>query len=152
MFTNGCFVGNIFENYNSYSERFVLTPDRCAIAYLAPITYAVAYSLNQYANNFYNRLGVVNYADKIGSILKNTATDILGSSLQTDRFLGQQMIYHGDPVIRLNSFEQPDYILTEQNVQFEPNVINASVDSFRVLVIGKNIGRAINAEYAVSIE
>lgn len=152
MFTNGCFVGNIFENYNSYSERFVLTPDRCAIGYLAPMTYAVAYSLNQYANNFYNRLGVVNYAQPVGVILKNTATDVLSSTLQTDRFLGQQMIYHGDPAIKLNSFEKPDYIITEKSISFVPEVVNASVDTFQILINHKNIGRAINASYKVLLE
>lgn len=152
MFTNGCFVGNIFENFNSYSERFVLTPDRCAIGYLAPMTYAVAYSLNQYANNFYNRLGVTNYAQPIGNILKNTATDVLSSTLQTDRFLAQQMIYHGDPAIRLNSFEKPDYIITEKQISLIPEVVNASVDTFQVLINHKNIGKAINANYKVLVQ
>ncbi len=152
MFTNGCFVGNIFENYNSYSERFVLTPDRCAIGYLAPMTYAVAYSLNQYANNFYNRLGVTNYAEPIGRILKNTATDVLSSTLQTDRFLAQQMIYHGDPAIKLNSFEKPDYIITEKQISFIPEVVNASVDTFQILINHKNIGKAINTNYKVLVQ
>jgi hypothetical protein len=152
MFTNGCFVGNIFENYNSYSERFVLTPDKGAIGYLAPMTYAVAYSLNQYANNFYNRLGVVNYDDYIGDILRLTSIDVLSSSLQTDKFLGQQMIYHGDPAIKLNSFEKPDYIINEKSISFIPEVVNASVDTFQILINQKNIGKSINATYKVLIE
>lgn len=152
MFTNGCFVGNIFEEYNSYSERFLLTPDKCAIGYLAPMTYAVAYSLNQYANNFYNRLGVVNYEDYIGNILKLTAIDVLSSSLQTDKFLGQQMIYHGDPAIKLNSFEKPDYIINEKSISFIPEVVNASVDTFQILINQKNIGKSINSTYKVFIE
>ncbi|HZH67797.1 MAG TPA: C25 family cysteine peptidase, partial [Chitinophagales bacterium] len=151
MFTNGCFIGDIFEDFNSYSERFVIAPDR-AIGYLAPMTYAIAYSLNQYANNFYNRLGVTNYAQPIGDILKNTATDILSSSLQFDRFLGQQMIYHGDPAIKLNSFEKPDYIITEEQVSIFPEVVNASVDTFQLVINHKNIGRAIDTTYKVFVE
>lgn len=152
MFTNGCFVGNIFENYFSYSERFVLTPDKCAIGYLAPMTYAVAYSLNQYSTNFYNRLGVTHYAQPIGKILKQTATDILSSTLQTDKFLGQQMIYHGDPAIRLNSFPLPDYIITEKSISFNPEVVNASVDTFQLIINHKNIGKAIGQYYTVFLE
>lgn len=152
MFTNGCFVGNIFETYYSYSERFVLTPDKCAIGYLAPMTYAVAYSLNQYSTNFYNRLGVTHYAQPIGNILKQTATDILSSALQTDKFLGQQMIYHGDPAIRLNSFPLPDYIITEKNISFNPEVVNASVDTFQLIVNHKNLGKALQQFYKVFVE
>ncbi|HUH75347.1 MAG TPA: C25 family cysteine peptidase [Chitinophagales bacterium] len=152
MFTNGCFIGNVFEKYNSYSERFVLIPDKGAIGYLAPMTYAVAYSLNQYANNFYNRLGVVNYDNYIGNILKLTAIDVLSSSLQTDKFLGQQMIYHGDPGIKLNSFEKPDYIITENSISFIPEVVNASIDTFKILINQKNIGKSINSSYKVLVE
>lgn len=151
MFTNGCFIGDIFDDFNSYSERFVIAPDR-AIGYLAPMTYAIAYSLNQYANNFYNRLGVVDYSKPIGAILKNTAVDILGSSLQTDRFLAQQMIYHGDPAIKLNSFEKPDYIITEEQVKILPEVVNASVDTFQLVINHKNIGMALDTTYKVFVE
>lgn len=152
MFTNGCFIGNVFEKYNSYSERFVLIPDKGAIGYLAPMTYAVAYSLNQYANNFYNRLGVVNYNDYIGNILKLTSIDVLSSSLQTDKFLGQQMIYHGDPGIKLNSFDKPDYIINENSITFIPEIVNASVDTFKILINQKNIGKSIKATFKVLLE
>ncbi len=151
MLTNGCFVGDIFENYTSYSERFVIAPDR-AIGYVAPMTYAIAYSLNQYANNFYNRVGVVDYAKPIGTILKNTAIDVLGSDLESDRFLGQQMIYHGDPAIKLNSFDKPDYIITENQISINPEIVNASVDTFQIVINHKNIGKAIDTTYKVFIE
>lgn len=152
MLTNGCFVGNIFENFNSYSERFVLTPDRCAIGYIAPMTFAIAFSLNQYATNFYNRMGIANYANPIGTIMKNTATDVFSSSLSSDKILGQQMIYHGDPLIKVGAFTKPDYVLTEQNILFDPSDINASTDSFKLKVIAKNIGKAVSLPYTVSVD
>lgn len=152
MLTNGCFVGNIFENYNSYSERFVLTPNKCAIGYIAPMTFAAAFALNTYGNNFYNRMGVTHYNQPIGNILKTTAADVFTSSLLVDRVLGQQMIYHGDPAVKVNSYTKPDYIITEKSIVFNPEQINASVDSFQLKVIVKNIGKAINTNYEVTVE
>ncbi|MCO5248488.1 MAG: C25 family cysteine peptidase [Chitinophagales bacterium] len=152
MFTNGCFVGNIFTTTDSYSERFVLTPDKCAIAYLAPMTYAIAYSLNQYSSNFYKRLGVENYGEPIGNILKNTAADVMKSSLDIDVVLGQQMVYHGDPAIRLNSFGKPDYIITEKSISFSPEVVNVSVDTFDLVINHKNIGMAMDTTYKIFVQ
>jgi len=152
ILTNGCYVGNIFADINTYSERFVLTPDRCAIGYIGPMTLAVAFSLNQYGTNFYNRIGVTDYGEPIGKVLKKTAQDVFSSSLITDRVLGQQMIYHGDPGVRVNGFSKPDYVVTEQNIIFNPVTVNASVDSFQLKVIVKNIGRAINQDYTVSVD
>lgn len=42
MLSNGCFVGSIFVDFRSLSERFVLTPNKAAIGYVAPVTYATA--------------------------------------------------------------------------------------------------------------
>ena len=152
MLTNGCFVGNIFGEGDSYSERFVLLPKKAAIAYLAPMTYAIAYSLNQYTTNFYNRLGVTEYGKPIGKILKDVCTDILGSTLQTDVFIGQQMIFHGDPALKLNSFDKPDYILTNKQVFLVPEVVNASVDTFQIGINQKNIGKSIDTTYKILVQ
>jgi hypothetical protein len=152
ILTNGCYVGNIFADFNTYSERFVLTPDRCAIGYIGPMTLAVAFSLNQYGTNFYNKISVTDYGEPIGKILKKTAADVYSSALITDRVLGQQMIYHGDPGIKVNGFPKPDYAITDQSIVFNPVTVNASVDSFQLKVIVKNLGRAINQVYTVSVD
>jgi hypothetical protein len=152
ILTNGCYVGNIFADINTYSERFVLTPDRCAIGYIGPMTLAVAFSLNQYGTNFYNKISVTDYGEPIGTILRKTAADVFSSALVTDRVLGQQMIYHGDPGVRVNGFPRPDYVITEQSILFNPATVNASVDSFQLKVIVKNLGRSINEDYTVTVD
>jgi hypothetical protein len=152
ILTNGCYVGNIFANIDTYSERFVLLPRRSAIGYIGPMTLAVAFSLNQYGTNFYNRLGVTDYGAPIGQVLRRTAQDVFSSALVTDRVLGQQMIYHGDPGLVISSFPKPDYAITEQSIVFNPSTINASVDSFQLKVIVRNLGRSVNEDYTVLVE
>ena len=155
MLSNGCFVGSIFnDSYlygRSYSERFVLTARKAAIGYIAPVTYAVASNLNSYSSAFYNRFSNTMYNEKIGDILKETSAEMIQNGGTIDPSVGQQMIYHGDPALRINSHYKPDYYIDANSISFEPQNINASADSFLVKVIVKNLGAAVNDLYVVNI-
>ena len=152
MLSNGCFVGSIFVDFKSLSERFVLTPNKAAIGYIAPVTYAVASNLNSYSSEFYNRFSNLMYNDKIGSILKETAKQVILGGGDVNPMIGEQMIYHGDPGLRINSHYRPDYYIDQGSIAFEPQNINASADSFLIKVSVKNLGAAVNDQYIVNID
>ncbi len=152
MVSNGCFVGSIFENFTSLSERFVLAPRKAGIGYLAPVTYAVATNLNVYTSNFFNRLSNTMYNDKIGNILKETSKQLMLAGVDVNYIAAEQMVYHGDPGLRINSHFRPDYYIDQNSISFEPQNINAASDSFLVKVIVKNLGRAIDDNYIVNID
>lgn len=143
MLSNGCFVGSIFADIphsSSYSDRFVLTPNKAAIGYLAPTTYAVSSSLNNYSTKFYENLSINMYNDKIGNILKETSKSLALNGFELNPQIAEQMIFHGDPGLRLNSHFRPDYYIDQSSVSFSPQNINASSDSFLIKVIVKNLG------------
>lgn len=152
MLSNGCFVGSIFVDFRSLSERFVLTKNKAAIGYIAPVTYAVADNLNNYSSEFYNRFSNSMYNDKIGNILKETAKQVILSGGIINPMIGEQMIFHGDPGLRINSHYRPDYYIDQSSILFEPQNINAAADSFLVKVIVKNLGSAVNDQYVVNID
>ncbi|MCC6570941.1 MAG: hypothetical protein IT274_04895, partial [Chitinophagales bacterium] len=152
MLSNGCFVGSIFNDFSSYSERFVLTPDKAAIGYIAPITYAVASNLNTYSTEFYNRFSNTMYNDKIGNILKETARQLVFFGGDLNPMLGHQMIYHGDPGLRINTHTRPDYYIDASSIQFAQQNINAATDSFLINVIVRNLGAATTQNYIVNID
>ena len=154
MLSNGCFVGSIFVEFQSLSEQFVLTPNKAGIGYLAPVTFAVASNLNAYTTEFYKRFSRTMYNDKIGNILKETCKEVIVNSPPNsiNPMAGEQMVFHGDPGLRINSHYRPDYYIDPTSIQFEPQNINASVDSFLVKVIVKNLGKAIDDNYIVNID
>lgn len=152
MLSNGCFVGSIFNDFASYSERFVLTPDKAAIGYIAPITYAVASNLNTYSTEFYDRFSNTMYNDKIGNILKETARQLVFFGGDLNPMLGHQMIYHGDPGLRINTHTRPDYYIDASSIQFAQQNINAATDSFLINVIVCNLGAATTQNYIVNID
>ncbi len=155
MLSNGCFVGSIFNdsylNGKSYSERFVLTPNKAAIGYIAPVTYAVASNLNSYSSDFYNRISNTMYNEKIGDILKETSKQMIQNGGLIDPSVGEQMIFHGDPGLRINTHYRPDYYIDASSISFNPQNINASADSFLVKVVVKNLGEAVTDLYVINI-
>lgn len=152
MLTNGCFVGSVFADMNTLSEQFVITPNKAAIGYIAPVTYAVASDLNSYSTEFYNNYSNTLYNDRIGTILSQTAKNIILGGGYINPMVGEQMIYHGDPGLRVNTHYRPDYYIDESSIIFEPQNINAAADSFLIKVIVKNLGAAVNDLYVVNVD
>lgn len=152
MLTNGCFVGSVFADMNTLSEQFVITPNKAAIGYIAPVTYAVASDLNSYSTEFYNNFSNTMYNEKIGDILKETSKNIIQVGGYINPMIGEQMIFHGDPGLRINSHYKPDYYIDESSIIFEPQNINAASDSFLIKVIVKNLGAAVNDLYVVNVD
>ena len=143
MLSNGCFVGSIFTDVphsSSYSDRFVLTPNKAAIGYIAPTTYAVSSSLNNYSSKFYENFSTNMYNDYIGNILKETSKSLALNGFELNPQIGEQMIFHGDPGLRINTHFRPDYYIDQSSISFSPQNINAASDSFLIKVIVKNLG------------
>lgn len=126
MLSNGCFVGSIFEDFRTLSEKFVITPDKAAIGYIAPVTYAVASNLNAYSYDFYNRFSRTSYNKTIGEILKETSVQMINNGGVINPSVGEQMVFHGDPALRINTHFRPDYYIDQNSVSFEPQNINVS--------------------------
>jgi hypothetical protein len=154
MLTNGCFVGNLFSNTFGYSNRFVLTADKAGIGFLGPITLAIAPILNTYTTNFYNNLSFNHYNEPIGNVLKATATRVIGLyNTPLDPSIGEQMIFHGDPAIRLNTFSKPDYYINQSSISFFPNNPSTSDDSFAINIVVQNLGAALpNCNYTIRVD
>ncbi len=153
MFTNGCFVGNLFSGLYGYSHRFVLSPNKGAIGFLGPYDLAYSNILNNYAIQFYNKLCLDNYNAPIGTILKETAKQVIGQPYTPlDPSMAEQMLYHGDPAVRLNTFSKPDYYIDPSSISFNPTTPSISNDSFAINIVVKNLGYAVpNCEYAVRV-
>jgi hypothetical protein len=62
------------------------------------------------------------------------------------------MTLHGDPAIVLNSFKKPDFTIANNNLYTIPTVVNATLDSFEVKGIVKNIGKAYAAPIPIEIK
>lgn len=148
----GCFSGQIHQKAKNLGEQFVFVEDRGAIAFLATVSLSGLPSLDRFAEMFYRKAAVDNYGEGIGDLVKAVITDMVnaGSSVST-RIVYQQMTLNGDPSIRLNTSEGPDYIVKKSSIAFDPATPDAN-DDFDLTFTVTNIGRSTPEQYRLLIE
>ncbi|HZG00477.1 MAG TPA: C25 family cysteine peptidase, partial [Chitinophagales bacterium] len=150
--TNGCLVGNLFTLDDGFGGKFTFAQNRGSIGFLAASNFSVSNSLQLYTDNFYRNLTKENYHATIGQLITNTVSDAVNySGNNVDRMVAEQMLYQGDPSLRLNTFAEPDYAIETQSVYFNPEIVSAGVDSFTINVVVTNIGKAVNDSIYIDI-
>ena len=152
---SGCTAGNnyiydplrITQNNLSISENFVLANERGSIAFLASSHLGVPPYLNAYDNEFYNQVGVTNYGNTVGNDIKNVITNLGGANNSIDyltRCNLEEIALNGDPALKINPHQKPDYVIEDQQVKVNPAFISIAENSFTLNAKTYNIGKAIN--------
>jgi hypothetical protein len=152
IFSLGCLTGNFFTGgTNTASERFIFEEEKGAIAFISSTDNATIFPLSDFQSTYYNLLGDELYGKSIGEIMQRTINDRSDNGGLTYRTLLQQMAIHGDPAIVISPYDNPDYVIEENSVEFFPNIIDAQRDSFTVQFNVLNIGKAIEDSLLIEI-
>ena len=151
IYSNGCFAGDLFTSSLGISERFVLAPQKGAIAFIASTGLSLSTSLYNYGTQFYNSICGYNYGKSIGDNMKYAVSSMKATSYIYNEMISHEITLHGDPALKLNNYNAPDYMISAENVFFNPPVITASVDTFELNIVTTNLGMAITDSYAVEV-
>jgi hypothetical protein len=151
IYSNGCFAGDIFTSGTGISERFVLTPQKGAIAFIASTGLSLSTSLFSYGTSLYNSFSGKTYGKGLGDHIKQAVAEMKSSAYLYNELLAHEVALHGDPAIKLNNYLAPDYMISPQTVFFNPPVITASLDTFELNVVTTNLGMAIVDSYAIEV-
>ncbi|WP_235299348.1 putative type IX secretion system sortase PorU2 [Portibacter marinus] len=141
MISLGCHSGNVHTSTLGVSEDFVIEEDRGAISFLASSGAAYISIQRSFGERFYEYLGTDYYGLGIGDALRaviKTWNDIEGIST---KILMEQLTYHGDPALRLQHYEGPDFIVDHETVATLPKIVSTNIDSFSVHFDVVNIGK-----------
>jgi len=142
--TFGCFSGTCSLPAKGLGERFVLTPDRGAIAFFAFANYGFLESLRKFGVAFYQQLGGPGYGKTIGEQLAEATRSLEGNADLGLVAVMHQMVLQGDPALRIYAAPGPDFIIDPQSVKFNPNPIGIDQGTytldFDVVNIGENAG------------
>ena len=158
----GCLAGNFF-NFNparfytkeTLSERWLFTPNRGAIAFLASSHYGIPHYLDIYNTKTYTNESKLMYGRTYGEILKQTVSDVFSQTSQLDyyaRMHTEQNTFHGDPALRPNTHIKPDYVIEDPMVKIEPSFVTIGDQNFTLTARYYNQGRAINRNISVEIK
>lgn len=147
VFSLGCFSGDMFYTSKYLSERFVLQPNAGSIGFMASVHLNTSGDLNRYTSKMYRHISTDMYGKGFGDIVRQTiADDDLGNPI-----INQNLLYQGDPAVRLYPFAGPDYIVRDNSIRLTPSIITTIQDSFRVDFTGMNIGKGINDSINIKI-
>jgi len=151
---NGCHAGNIFDydanrfnNVATVSEKFTLASSTGAIGFLAPSSYAMLNYIGGYTTKLFELLTNTGYGKSTGEIVSNAIAAAYNSFGPTDflgRIHGEQLTLQGDPALKINSFNNPDYVVNDASITINPAYVSIADDSFSVKVVVSNRGRATN--------
>jgi len=151
ILANSCLSGDLFQPTLTSSEAFVLIPNKGAIAYLGSTTNALAPYLHLYSTHFTGGIAFSNYGKSIGSSIKRAIQIIHDPGNENIKDIIYSMTLHGDPVLKLSSSFQPDYVIEPPSINFVPQFVSTEIDSFDVLVVSKNIGMAVVDNFTVEL-
>ncbi|MBK5286070.1 MAG: hypothetical protein JJE25_11780 [Bacteroidia bacterium] len=141
---NSCFAGNLFTD-NSVSEDFVLQNDKGAIGFIASINLGFVSYLARYTTNLYSAFSDTLYGETIGRCMQYAILNTQVANFSGEKRVCLEMILHGDPAIRMNSWSKAELSITQPDIYFTPADVTTLLDSFKVNVIIHNLARAVSS-------
>lgn len=154
---NSCFTGDIFaSNQITNSEEWILAPgNKGSIGYIATTAEGVANDLTLYTAELYKQFSYKNYGMPYAYCVKEDINYLMNpainSTLYNDTLLQEtclEMTMEGDPAIKPNTVQKPDYMLTNADVIFNTSTYP---DSIGIKIVMTNLGKAINTNFNVKV-
>lgn len=152
IMVNGCQAGNLFlsdatrlTGNKIISEKWVLSPQQGSIAFIASTHLGIVNYLSVYTEEFYHQIANDAYGQSIGRVMANVNDTLVRQYSINDFFVRMHMeeiTLHGDPAIKLYSFQKPDYAIDASMVKVSPEFISIAEDKFKANIKIVNIGKA----------
>ncbi len=135
----GCYVGNIHTTGTSTSEEYTLT-SKGVVGYLGSLNLGIPSALNFYADEWYRQLSLKSYGKSVGHIIQQTIKTITPTALNNELVRGTcfEMTLHGDPSIKINAEQKPDYTIANDDVSID---MTTYIDSVIVTIVRTNLGK-----------
>jgi hypothetical protein len=151
----GCYNGTIFGSDKLISERFLFEEQAGAIGYIGFVD-AVTISAAAYLSSaFYDNINEDLYGAEMGTILQKTLEDYtsIPSYIFSDvlQMGGQYLVFHGDPALKLNYRETPEYYIDETTIRTNPEVITQDVRNFKLEIDVYNLGKYIDSSFVIKV-
>ena len=159
---NGCNAGDYFV-YNparltgelTLSEKYILTPKRGSIGFLASTHFGIPNFLDNYNRRFYTAFSKDLYGKSVGEQMQIICESLGGQNPALsffERMHIEQNSLHGDPALKINSFPKADYVIEENLVKIDPSFVSVADANFKLQVKYNNIGKATGDSIKVFVK
>jgi len=122
VLSNAPFVGkfNDFYDKTCMAEDYILADNGGAIGFLGLPALLMHDTMHIYANKFMENISYDNFGETIGEAMKATTVDIYDED-PINKVLSCEYSLTDDPAIKLYHWEQPEYLLVEDDLSLEPS-------------------------------
>ncbi|HRG01963.1 MAG TPA: C25 family cysteine peptidase [Bacteroidia bacterium] len=146
---NSCYSGDIhLPGSSSTSENFTLIDEKGSIGFIASSSSGLVSALYYYTDQMYKSLAYETYFGGVGDAIKNTSNKTFYLN-RLQQITNLEMTLEGDPSVKINAFEKPDYVIKNSYVSIDPNTY---VDSIGINIRIRNNGKAIRDTFIVRTE
>ena len=142
----GCYNGTIFSQDNLLSERFILKENGGSIGYIGFVDAVTISAASNISKTFYEKINS-NYTAGIGELLQKTLIDFTSTSNYSYNAVfqmgSQYLVFHGDPAIKLNYRNTPDFYIDSSSVTTASKNDTEFILNFELYNLGKYIDTTI---------
>jgi len=159
---SGCNAGNyfVFDSLRltgnlCLSEKYVLADQKGSIGFIADSHFGIPLFLDYYNTALYNNFSHLMYGQSIGDQMRKVNETLGGGNPNIDfytRIHLEELNLDGDPAIKLNTSQKPDFVIEDQLVKISPNIISVADNQFNLNVSFMNIGKAIDDSLLVTVK
>ncbi|WP_207492763.1 C25 family cysteine peptidase [Aridibaculum aurantiacum] len=160
---NGCNAGNMFSFdtarfvvLSTLTERFTLAKERGAIGFIASTHFGLTSYLDYYNLGFYRHLRGPGYGKSVSENMVAANNGLLtspyGPNVMGARLHAEETTLHGDPAIKINAHEKPDFVVEEPQIRIVPNIVSVADLKFDVKALVYNIGKATGDSVMVQVK
>jgi hypothetical protein len=148
------FDANRMSSLTSLSERYIFTPNKGSIAFIASTHFGIPSYLREYDIRYFQNVSSLKYGKTLGETLKENISYLQGSSanlFHEARLHIEQFNLHGDPAIKSANSLKPDYAVEAQYVKVTPSIVNSTDNFFTIKFKYFNIGKATNDSIRIKV-
>lgn len=149
FYFNGCGLGNTFDG-TSLAEDFIFTKNKGAIGWMAGSTFGYMGELYRYAILLHQNLTdnpTLSFAENIAKTINTYQVE--GNVY--NRAQCRQLLFMGEPSIRLFEATKPDYTTDAAKSYMNPRKATAEIDSFSLVIYLKNLGLYTNDSFSIKV-
>lgn len=152
MISLGCYSGNMFDDFRSVGEDFLLLESAGAGAFAASRGIGFIHALGNFGDKFHDLMSNELYGRTIGEGVRYTIANYETFTDQAYGTLNEQFSLQGDPALRLNPQPGEDYTIIPESVKLNPAIVNVQADSFSVTFDVLNLGRSVSDSIAIEVK
>jgi hypothetical protein len=145
----GCKAGDIHQDFLSLSEIFVFEPNAGTIAFIAGSGSQYIGALGDWGQEWYTSWGNAVAGMTVGETLHESLAELNQFGTLSDVLLIEQQTLNGDPAVRFYEIAGTDLTWDYKSVRYDPDIITAELDSFKITADIINLG--VNHKGAVSV-